>query len=121
MSSPEAASYTVAIVVALLGAAFYLICRAADEHSDRRARRSYLQANWDEATSTWSDNDGHDVGPDALRLMQEMDRILDAHMARLEGLFEELGPPPTDPAWDAGRERLWDAIRDEHTNHQGDQ
>lgn len=24
--------------------------------------------------------------------------------------------PAPDPAWDAGRERLWDAARDEHTN-----
>lgn len=121
MSSPEAASYTVAIVVALLGAAFYLICRAVDEHSDRRARRSYLQANWDKSTGTWSDNDGHDVGPDALRLMQEMDRILDAHMARLEGLFEELGPPAYDPTWEPHEERLWDAIRDDRNQQGGNQ
>lgn len=29
-------------------------------------------------------------------------------------LFEQLGPPPaSDPAWEAGLERLWDAARDE--------
>ena len=35
----------------------------------------------------------------------------------LDRLFERLGPPPAyDPAWDAGCERLWDAIRDsQHT------
>lgn len=25
------------------------------------------------------------------------------------------GMPALDPAWDAGRERLWDAVRDNHT------
>jgi hypothetical protein len=55
----------------------------------------------------------HDVGPDALLLLQDLDAHLDAHAARLAGLYERLGPP--DPPWDAGRERLWDAARDHHT------
>lgn len=29
--------------------------------------------------------------------------------------------PALDPAWDAGRERLWDAVRDNHNTTQGDQ
>lgn len=58
----------------------------------------------------------HDVGPDALRLLQDLDAHLDAHAARLAGLYERLGPP--DPAWDAGRERLYDAVRD---HQKGDQ
>lgn len=38
----------------------------------------------------------------------------------LDRLFERLGPPPADdPVWDAGCERLWDAIRDER--QKGDQ
>jgi hypothetical protein len=52
----------------------------------------------------------HDVGPDALLLLQDLDAHLDAHAARLAGLYERLGPP--DPEWDAGCERLWDAVRD---------
>ena len=55
----------------------------------------------------------HDVGPDALQLLQDLDAHLDAHAAQLAGLYERLGPP--DPAWDAGLERLHDAVRD-HTN-----
>ncbi|MGW3144887.1 hypothetical protein ACWDG1_09435 [Streptomyces sp. NPDC001177] len=58
--------------------------------------------------------DEHDVGPDALRLLGDLDDHLDQYFARLSHLFEELGPPPAcDPAWDAGLERLWDAVRDE--------
>ncbi len=55
----------------------------------------------------------HNVGPDSLRLLEDLDSHLDAHAARLAGLYERLGPP--DPAWDAGLERLRDAVRD-HTN-----
>lgn len=56
----------------------------------------------------------HDVGPDALRLLEDLDAHLDAHAAQLAGLYERLGPPASE--WDAGLERLWDAVRDEHTN-----
>ena len=35
----------------------------------------------------------------------------------LTRLFEQSGAPPiADPSWDAGLERLWDAVRDQHTN-----
>ena len=59
----------------------------------------------------------HDVGPDGLRLLQDLDAHLDAHAAQLAGLYERLGPPG--PEWNAGCERLWDAIRDER--QKGDQ
>lgn len=55
----------------------------------------------------------HDVGPDALRLLEDLDAHLDQYAAHLAGLYERSGAP--DPAWDAGRERLWDDIRDNHT------
>lgn len=60
----------------------------------------------------------HDVGPDSLRLLQDLDAHLDAQAARLAGLYERLGPPGSE--WDAGRGRLWDAVRD-HQNQKGDQ
>ncbi len=60
----------------------------------------------------------HDVGPDSLRLLEDLDAHLDAHAARLAGLYERLGPP--DPEWDAGLERLYDAVRDHH-DQKGDQ
>jgi hypothetical protein len=54
-------------------------------------------------------------GPDSLRLMQELDVHLDAYFARLAHLFEELGPPPGPDPMDTGRERLLDAIHNDHT------
>ena len=80
---------TVFLVVA--GVVLFRLCRT---------RRPYTPAR-------------HDVGPDALLLLQDLDAHLDAHAAQLAGLYERLGPP--DPAWAAGCERLWDAAR-AHTN-----
>ncbi|MFD4569347.1 hypothetical protein ACFWOX_33920 [Streptomyces sp. NPDC058467] len=52
----------------------------------------------------------HDVGPDALRLLQDLDAHLDEYFARMSHLFEELGPPTPDLT---GLERLRQAVRDE--------
>lgn len=88
MSDSEAACWTVAIVVALLGLAIYLTCRAVAERIDRRERRSYLQANWDEATQRWSDNDGHQVGPDPLQLLADVEADLKAYGETLADLYD---------------------------------
>lgn len=60
--------------------------------------------------------DAHDVGPDALRLLQDLDAHLDAYFAGMSHLFEELGPPPAD---EAGLERLRAAVRDEQRQEGG--
>jgi len=51
----------------------------------------------------------HDVGPDALRLLEDLDAHLDQQFSALAGLYERLGPPDLD----AGCDRLRQAIRDE--------
>lgn len=51
----------------------------------------------------------HDVGPDALRLLEDLDVHLDKQFATLSGFYERLGPPDLE----AGRERLLQAIHDE--------
>lgn len=73
-----------------------------------------------EATGVIDDalaGDGHDVGPDQLRLLQDLDTHLDDYFARVSHLFEELGPPVApDPMAhldnDAGCDRLLKAISD---------
>ncbi|MFS8200512.1 hypothetical protein ACLVWQ_17720 (plasmid) [Streptomyces sp. CWNU-52B] len=62
-----------------------------------------------DATARTAD-DGHDVGPDALRLLEDLDAHLDGYFARVSHLFEELGSPPVDPA---GLDRLRAAVRDD--------
>ena len=51
----------------------------------------------------------HDVGPDALRLLQDLDAHLDQYSTQLAGLYERVGSPDLD----AGCDRLREAIRDE--------
>ncbi|NUP16595.1 MAG: hypothetical protein HOZ81_10900 [Streptomyces sp.] len=50
----------------------------------------------------------HDVGPDKLRLLQD----LDAYSAAIDGLYEQPHTAP-DPVLAAGARRLWDAVREE--------
>lgn len=54
----------------------------------------------------------HDVGPDSLRLLEDLDAHLDQQFAALAGFYERLGPPDLD----AGCDRLRQAIRDEQRN-----
>jgi hypothetical protein len=61
----------------------------------------------------------HDVGPDQLRLLEDLDAHLDQYFARMSHLFEELGPPISpDPMAHPGCDRLRQAIRDQR---EGDQ
>lgn len=102
MSTLTAALTAALIVVACLLLLAVGLCRAAGRGSRAEEAR---------------EETGHDVGPDSLRLLEDLDAHLDAHAAQLAGLYERLGPPG--PEWDAGCERLWDAIRDER--QKGDQ
>lgn len=92
------------IVVCIVGAVFcaWQVRRALREPLDRD--RIIAEAHRRTAP------DGHDVGPDALRLLEDLDAHLDGYFARVSHLFEELGPPPIDPA---GLDRLRAAVRDD--------
>lgn len=100
-----AINVTVAALLAFAALLTLGLCRAAGRASRAEEAR---------------EETAHDVGPDSLRLLQDLDAHLDAHAARLAGLYERLGPPAPamDPQWTAGLERLYDAARD-HQN--GDQ
>jgi hypothetical protein len=68
-----------------------------------------LACAW-QAIRAWRADDRHDVGPDGLLLLEDLDAHLDAHFARVAPLFEELGPPPADPD---GFDRLRAAVREQ--------
>ena len=93
--------YTV-IVLAVLGVA---ICA----WQVRRALREPSERDRIVTAARWRAHVVHDVGPDAARLLEDLDAHLDAHFARLAPLFEELGPPPADPD---GFDRLRTAIHE---------
>ncbi|KOG21769.1 hypothetical protein [Streptomyces viridochromogenes] len=106
MSTLGAALILLAVLGFSLTALFWQIGRARRVESERdRIIREAEQ---------------HDVGPDALRLLQELDAHLDAYAAAVHGLYEQPHISP-DPVLAAGRERLWDAVRDNQNHHQGDQ
>lgn len=62
--------------------------------------------------------EAHDVGPDNLRLLEELDAHLDAYMAQLAGLYER-PHIALDPVYAAGLERLRDATCDQHNDLKG--
>lgn len=114
MDAPTVINAKFAVVFALLAVAFWRISRPRRPSEAERAAEARARVGLPPV-------DGYE-GPDSLRLMEDLDAHLDAYASRLAGLYERLGPPPgSDPMWEAGRERLWDAVRDQHNHHQGDQ
>jgi hypothetical protein len=99
--SSDIINYGIALCLCLAACGIYRAVCAYEERLARKQAAAALGA------------DQHDVGPDALRLMEDLDEHLDAHFARLSPLFEQLGPPPADKGWEAGQQRLRDAVGDE--------
>lgn len=53
----------------------------------------------------------HDVGPDSLRLLEDLDRHLDTYADQVAGLYEPM--PSPDPVLAAGAHRVRAAINDQ--------
>lgn len=110
--STLAAALTAALIVAacLLLLAFGL-CRIAAGSAAVDESRSRV---WDTELGRWVRLPyGTKPGPGQLTEAE-----VDAR-DRCQLLISELDADPLNPKWDAGCERLWDAIRDEQ-NHKGD-
>lgn len=60
---------------------FVLIDRAKN-------KRPYLAARWDEAAGDWVNEQSHDVGPDPLRLIADLEQHLKAYAATVADLYE---------------------------------
>lgn len=108
MSTLTAALTAVGVVAACLLLLAFGLCRAAGRGS--RAEEAGTQV-WDTGLGRWVRLPyGARPGPGQLT-----EREVDAR-DRCQLLISELNADPHDPKWDAGCERLWDAIRDEQTN-----
>jgi hypothetical protein len=58
-----------------------------------KRRRPYLAARWDDAAGDWVNEAEHDVGPDQLRLLDDLETHLKAYAATVADLYE---PATTD-------------------------
>lgn len=106
MSTPVAALVALIILVVLLAGLYEVIDRKYHESERERIIRESLLSP--EAAAE----------VDALEIQfaqPAYDRAAAAVDEGLADLFEQLGPPPHDPALGEGCERLWDAIRDTNT------
>jgi hypothetical protein len=110
MSTVTAALVVVVVLaVGLLFLAFAL-CRIAAGSAAVDESRSRV---WDEKRGWIRLPYGTKPGPSQLTESEVAARD------RCQLLISELDADPLNPKWDAGCERLWDAIRDEQ-NHKGD-
>ncbi|MCI3246495.1 hypothetical protein [Streptomyces spinosisporus] len=101
MSGNTIANLAYLTFIAGLGATLIYLCWERKPSETERAAAAHERVGLPPV-------DEHDVGPDALRLLQDLDAHLNDYYARLPGLFEEVGPPDPD-----GIARLMKAVRDE--------
>jgi len=106
MTTAAAANWTIAITLLLISAAIWVILRRHQRHLDRQA------------PTVAPAPVGHDVGPDALLLLEDADAHITEYVAEDPDLFEVFGPDVpvpnlgTHPDAAAGFDRLRQAIRD---------
>ena len=111
MSTTTCAVIVLVVLIVLLAGAY--------EHIDRKQHESERERIVRE--SLLSPEAAAEVDALEIQFAQPAyDRAAAAVDEGLAQLFEQLGPPPHDPALDEGCERLWDAIRDTNTT-EGDQ
>lgn len=99
MSGNTIANLACAALIALLGGIFIWLCR--DDKPTEAERVAAARARVGMPPSGPGLEDEHDVGPDALRLLEDLDDHLDRFVANdpevkagLSRLFEALGAPP---------------------------
>ena len=76
-----------------LGFCLLLLIIAVGQFDRYRTKRPYLTARWDDKTSDWVNEEEHDVGPDGLRLQEDLAAHLKAYAAAVIDLYE---PATTD-------------------------
>lgn len=107
--SPMTACWLTAIVLALIAVFFaFALCRAAGMASRAEEARGRV---WDERRGWIRLPYGVQPGPD---------QLTEAEVDGLDRFQVALDDIVTGPEWAAGRERMWDAVRDHH-DQKGDQ
>jgi hypothetical protein len=86
----------IAFILALSGAGTVALIRrgrAAGALCDRIIRETcgrppYLAARWDDDTQQWVNTETHDVGPDSLRLLEDLEAQLKAYGAQVADYYD---------------------------------
>lgn len=60
-----------------------------------RSKRPYLAARWDDEAGDWVNEQAHDVGPDQLLLLTNLEQHLKAYAATVADLYEPTGDDHT--------------------------
>ncbi|MFJ5967935.1 hypothetical protein [Streptomyces sp. NPDC093060] len=81
MSTTAASITTAVLVLAGLITAVVRIRRAA-------ARLPYLQARWDATRRDWVNETPHDVGPDSLRLLEDLEAHMKAYAETVADFYD---------------------------------
>lgn len=81
------------LLTGILGVALGVVVAAYCLFDRYRSRHPYLAAHWDDETGDWVNDKPHDVGPDALLLLDQLTAHLKAYAAEIADLYE---PATTD-------------------------
>lgn len=81
------------LFLGILGGLLGLVVVAYCLFDRYRRRRPYLAAHWDDAAGDWVNDEPHDVGPDALLLLEQLTAHLKAYADEIADLYE---PATTD-------------------------
>lgn len=73
-----------------LGVCLLLLVIAYDQFDRHRNRRPYLAARWDDKAGDWVNEHPHDVGPDPLKLIVDLERELKAYAATVADLYDPI-------------------------------
>ena len=88
-------SIAAVLVVSGVGTVVVRRCRAANSLCGRILRetcaRPYLAARWDADRQQWANTEEHDVGPDQLRLLQDLEAHLKAYGNNIADLYDTTG------------------------------
>ncbi|MBD9723496.1 hypothetical protein PV755_46310 [Streptomyces caniscabiei] len=78
------------LITGCLGFCLGLLVLAAALIDRAKDQRPYLAARWDDKAGDWVNQAEHDVGPDPLRLLTDLEAHLKAYGATVADLYEPI-------------------------------
>ncbi|WP_030682115.1 hypothetical protein [Streptomyces cellulosae] len=104
MNGNTIASLAAAALLAVLGGTLVWLCWEPKPTEAERAEAARARVGLPLTGPGLTGEDEHDVGPDALRLLADLDAHLDQQFAQLANLYQRLGPADLDAGCDEPQE-----------------